>query len=448
MTGKSAPHGRPAEGGGKPLMAATWFRPNIRQPLVFVGVSLVFLYVFQYPLWKSLASPVTVRYSLEEWIGGYVFLSASALIFVVAMLAGMAGGPVLVGPPSRGAAALRQWRPQPPRLTKALLIFVVLFAWSYVMMKLKIGMTIYADFEPLPFRMVGVLFYGRLFLHPMVIAYLATAYSSSRWRPLILILMLALGAWASLTSGSHFIGIMFALPLLLLYPGVRGLVVFGAAVSGNIMIATVTRHFFLPFVIGGDYPLFYADKIYQDAILQGLLILPVVYLVGRTMGISEVLLTLRYGNVAPSFGDSLQSLLAYYLPIFDSGVGASTKNIYGFSDDAFGGFGLGLFPNYWVALGGSWITYGLGLALAGWMLGKCYRVFAIALKRAGFQEGIFVVFVFLFLLVFDARAFLLPGFLVAGYFLSQRRTQAVLKAAIHWVIAGALRDTIRPARET
>src|SRR5215210_3016779 len=134
MTGMSAPLGRAANGAGDPQMAATWFRPNIRQPLAFVGVSLVFLYVFQYPLWKSLTSPVTVRYSVEEWIGGYVFLSTSALIFVVAMLAGMAGGPVLVGPPLSRAAAFRQWRPQPPGLTKALLIFVVLFAWSYVMM--------------------------------------------------------------------------------------------------------------------------------------------------------------------------------------------------------------------------------------------------------------------------------------------------------------------------
>lgn len=429
------------------IATLTWFRPSIKQPLWVVGAGLVFLYVFQYPVWKLLSSPVTNSYTVEEWVGGYVFVVVSCLILVFAMLVGMAGGPVLVEATSRGKRSSRRWRrPQPLGLTKLLLIFAVLFGWSYLMLNLKIGMTIYADFEPLPFRLVGILFYGRLFLQPMVVAYLASAYSSSRLKPLILLLVMALGAWTSATSGSHFIGIMFALPLLLLFPGAKGLVAFAVSVSGNIMIATVTRHFFLPFIIGGDYPLLYAAKDYQDTILQGLLILPLSYLAGRTMGISEVLLTLRYGNIAPSFTDSLEGLLAYYLPFFIPGTGASTKNIYGFGDDAFGGFGLGLFPNYWVAFGGSWITYALGIGIAGWLLGKCYRLFAIALKRAGFQEGIFVVFIFLFLLVFEARAFLLPAFLVVGSLLSQRRIQAVLRAGVQWATVGALRDAVRPAR--
>jgi hypothetical protein len=424
------------------------FRPSIRQPLLVVGASLVFFYGFQHPIWQLLSPQLTTTYTVEEWVSGYTFVLASSVILVLAMLAGMSGRPVLVQAPTGGSGSVGRWRPRPVGLTKTVLIFATFFAWSYLMMTLKIGMTIYADFEPLPFRMVGFLFYGRLFLQPMIVAYVASSHSSSRWKPLILVLVLALGAWVSMTSGSRFIGIMFALPLLLLFPGTLGVIGFAVAVSGNIMIATVTRHFFLPFIIGGDYPLYYATKEYQDTILQGLLIQPVAYLAGRTMGIGEVLLTLRYGSIAPSFGDSLQSLLAYYLPAFTPGTGASIKGIYGLGDDAFGGFGLGLFPNYWVALGGSWITYALGLGIAGWLFGKSYRLFAIALMRAGFQEGIFVVFIFLFLLVFEARAFLLPAFLVAGYLLSQRRTQAVLKAALHWVMTGALRNAVRPARTT
>ena len=72
------------------------------------------------------------------------------------------------------------------------------------MVNLKIGMTIYSDFESLPFKLTGLLFYGRLFIQPMILAYIAHGYSSSKWKSLIFVLLLALGAWATLTSGSRF----------------------------------------------------------------------------------------------------------------------------------------------------------------------------------------------------------------------------------------------------
>ena len=133
------------------------------------------------------------------------------------------------------------------------------------------------------------------------------------------------------------------------------------------------------------------------------------------MGIAEVLMTLKFGGISPSFFDSLQSFLAYFSSFFSHGSTTSVKVILGGSDDDFGGVGLDLFSNYWVAFGGAPILYFLGLALVGWLLGKTYRQFAIGLRRFGLEDLTILVFILLFVLVFEAPAAALHTGQAANY---------------------------------
>ena len=287
------------------------------------------------------------------------------------------------------------------------------------MVSLKIGMTIYTDFDSLPFRTIGILFYGRLFVQPMILAYIATGYANLRLKWLIFFLFTVLGGWVSLSSGSRFVAIMFALPMLLLFRGKSRYFVFGITVLFFITIATLARHFYLPFVIGDEYIHLYANETYQALMTENIYLIPFSYIISRPMGIAEVLMILKFGDISPSFFDSLQSFLAYFSSYISTGSITSVKVILGGSDDDFGGVGLDLFSNYWVAFGGSPILYFLGLALVGWLLGKTYRQFAIGLRRFGLEGLTILVFILLFILVFEARAFLFPSLLLVSWFFSR-----------------------------
>jgi hypothetical protein len=102
------------------------------------------------------------------------------------------------------------------------------------------------------------------------------------------------------------------------------------------------------------------------------------------------------------------------------------KAIYGLPDDAFGGYGLDLFSNFWVRLGGSPVLYGLGVALIGWMLGKTYRLFVIGMTRFGFKTGITLIYILLFILVAEARIFMFPWLLVAGWAFARPSTSRLV----------------------
>lgn len=411
----------------------SWYRPDLRLPVRFTLASLVFLYVLQYPLARLLTIAVEGSHPIEDWIEAVVFVAVSSIWLLVALILGASGPAVPLQSPTPASLKPGGRPPRPLSVARVFAVFTLLFGWSLLMLRLKIGMTMYTDFDPLPFRLTGVLFYGRLFVQPLLVAYIAHATSGSRLRPLVFALVVLLGVWTSLTSGSHFISIMFALPLLLLFTGLWRWTAFVLAVSANFVIASLTRHFFLPFVIGGDYPLRYASPEYQEIMLSGLAFLPVGYLVVRTMGLGEVVLTLKHGSITHSFADALQALFAFYLPFVPAPSASSIKNVYGLNDDFFGGFGLGLFPNYWVLLGGNWITYLVGLGLGGWLLGVGYRQGAIALRRAGFTAGIPLVFVFLFIIFFEARAYLLPGCALLLYLMGRPFIQALVGRI--WVLA-------------
>jgi hypothetical protein len=393
------------------------YRPDTAGPLRFTALCLVYLYVLQYPMSKLL--PINLdeaSYDYADWLVAYGFVFVSAAIFMSTMYYAMTGPPVILR-----FQFLRQ-KSNPLKFAAVVGIFALFFAWSYAMLKLHIGMTFYVDFDPLPFRLTGLLFYGRLLVQPVILAYIADSYSHSRLRWLLLGMLAALGAWAALTSGSRFIGIMFAVPMMFLFHGRRRYLVFAAATLVLLTISTLTRNLYLPYEIGGDYIDIYANTENRDAAVQRMHMDTISYLIARPMGMGEVLMTLGYGDISHNLQDSLRTFVSFFFPQFPAGNTATVKNVYGLPDDAFGGYGLDLFSNLWVGLGGAPLLYGFGLGLIAWLLGKTYRFLAIALTRFNFDTGRELIFMLLFVLVVESRGFLFPYLLVVSWLLAREST--------------------------
>lgn len=400
--------------------------PQKKYPLCFVLACLFFIYMLQYPLYQLLdinSAVGSASYSVEEWLIAYGFILASAAVFVAFLYVGMIGKPVSID-------FIPQKRTQTRRRISLPVVVIMISLFSlltYLMLNLKIGITIYSDVERLPFKLVGLLVYGRMFLQPLVLAYIANGYSNSKFKMLVFLMMIALGAWISLASGSRFLGILYSLPILLLFKGRIKYVVFGVVVLAYILIATVSRSYYLAPLLGEEYVQIYSNAVYQSALIDNVYWLPIHYIVARTMGIAETLMTLNYGSITPSVWDSLLSFFSYFTQFVPYGDSVSIKNIYGLSDDAIGGFGLDIFSNYWVYFGGDPLLYFFGLALVAWMMGKAWRLLDIALCRAGFNEGSIFIFIMLFFLAFEGRAFLFPGILLVSWFLSRRNTTRILR---------------------
>jgi hypothetical protein len=398
-------------------------QPDRKYPIRFAWIFLAYIYILQYPL--SLLVEMDVlksQYGWDEWLLAYGFVLLSASIFLPFLNIGMSGPPVVIY-----NSVASNYRVPKIRLFLVLVIFAIFFFWSFVMLKLKIGMTIYADFEALPFKLTGLLFYGRLIVQPIILVYVANSYSYSKRKNLILILLLGLGAWTALTSGSRFVAIMFAFPIIFLTKGKGKYIFFGLVVIVFITIATLSRYFYLPFQINVDDIIrIYANVEIQTSALENLYLLPIEYIISRSMGILEVLMTLNFGEITPSIFDSVQNLFAYFIPYVPQGMSVSVKNIYGLDDTAFGGYGLDFFSNYWLFFGGSLITYTIGLAFSAWILGRTYRFFVIGLNRLRFKESSMIVFILLFILFFEGRAFLFPWLLIAGWLFSRIKTQRLI----------------------
>lgn len=401
------------------------YEPDKKSPFRFTWLSLFFIYVLQYPLTQLLPADAVTSYGLaktygySEWLVAYGFVIASTLIFVSALYGGMSGQPVTIHPPLR---SLWKVKKRPVGFPLVVLAFGVFFVWSYLMLKLHIGMTIHGDFDPLPFKMAGFLFYGRLLIQPLVLAYIADSYSASQRKWIVLAMLAALGGWAALTSGSRFVGIVFAAPVLLLFQGKGRYVAFAVGTLVFMAIANATRSLYLPYELGDKYIAIYANDETQAATTEDVPLTTLTYLITRPMGMHEVLQTLDYGNIASNIQDSAKTFFAFFLPYVAPGNTATIKDIYGLPEDAFGGYGLDLFSNFWVGLGGSPVLYGLGVALMGWMLGRTYRCFAIGITRFGFYTGTTLIFVLLFILVFEGRGLLSPWILLAGWLFSREST--------------------------
>lgn len=297
-----------------------------------------------------------------------------------------------------------------------LLLVLFFFLWTFIMLKLKIGMTFYTDFEPLPFRLTGILFYGRLIIQPIILSFISFNYSNSKSKLLFYLLIFLLGLSVAITSGSRFASIMFAMPVLLLFRGNSKFIIFGTTVFIYIISATLSRHFFLPFQIGGNYIEIYANEVYQNNISKDLILLPFQYVIFRIMGISELMMTLSY-QYPSTLMNGFYSLISYFTPLLKNGDIVSAKSIYGFSDDEFGGFGLDTFSNYWLYFGRNLISYILGLSFISWMLGRIYVFSSIFLQKIRFKDGELVIFVLLLILFMDGRASMFPILLLISWFL-------------------------------
>jgi len=393
------------------------FQLNKKVPMLIALGALFYIYVLQYPLSQLLPdSTLGPEYGLGKWISGYFFVILSTVIFMAALHFGLnsASKSILITKQRHNIVIRRMSLPM------VALIIIFFGLWTYLMVFYKLGMTIYADFHPLPLHMAGVLFYGRLFLQPLVLTYIATGYIYSKNKWFIFLLLSALACWVSIASGSRFASLAFAAPFLFLFKGKVRYLVFVSVFLGLITLATLTRSFYLPYIIGGEYIQIYANDQYLSSLIENLYFLPIFYIIYRPLGMGELLMTLDYGEITSSFSDALQTSLSYFFPFMFSSSGASIKNIYGLNDDVFGGFSLDMFSIYWTSFGGNIILYTFGLALIGWLLGKTYAQFAIGLARIGAAKLGVLVFALLFILTFEGRAFLIPWLFILGWLFSRR----------------------------
>ena len=400
-----------------------YFKPNRHLPVKLVLTLFACVYVLQPPL-NNLILDInqSENYHVFQWIVAYLFVVFSVTIFTLIMYMSI----------SEKVIKIKVKEHSHNKNTKKLnfasvlfifAIFVFFGLWSYVMLKLKIGVTIWAAFDPLPFRLTGLFVYGRLFIQPLVLIYIATTYQSSRFKIVIYVLLIALGGWVSLSSGSRFVGLIFSVPMWFLFTGKAKYIATAAPLFAFVIIATLARNFYLPEVIGDAELLqIYSNENYQTDVLDGLWLIPLRYLAERMMGISTLLLTLNFGATTPSFGDSLLTLISAFIPFVSLGQSVSIKNIYGLSDDAFGGYGLDVFANAWVLFGGNLFSYTIGLVLVALLTGKSYSWISIGIAKLGYRGLEGPVFFILVLLFFEGRFQLFPWIFFAAWFISRDLT--------------------------
>jgi len=311
----------------------------------------------------------------------------------------------------------------------------------------KIGMTIYADFEPLPFRLTGIFFYGRLFVQPIILAYMAIGYSSSKLKWLVLLMMFGLGAWVSLSSGSRFAALLFALPIFLLFKSKVRYYAFAICLTIYIIIASLSRTFYLPEVIGDiDILSIYGSDLAkeQDRDLYKTLLMPISYIAYRVLGIRELLATLSFSDISISLIDAAMAFLSTIFPFIQSAGDISYKVIMGGSEDDFGGVGLDLFSMIWVRNRFNVISYPFALALIGWMLGKTYRYFAISLERFGVMNINILIFIILFLfVVIEGRSNLLPFLFFLSWLTSRKDVAHNINSIFKLITTNPLRPAQR-----
>ncbi len=401
--------------------------------LLFTAICLIFIYTIQYILYRQVLILDNIvfdnmpTYDWFDWVEAYAFVITSSLLIFLFLIIGLSGR-------IRRAHPVNNLKLKKRKIGIPLILFVfaLFFLWSYIMLKLKVGMTIYTDFDPLPFKLIGLLFYGRLFLQPIILTYISCNISGPKKKILFFILLVSLGFFISLISGSRFLGVLFAMPIFFLFKGRVRFLICGVVALSFITVATYTRSFFLPYVLTDQHVQIYANEETKSLLVESGILLPFSYAVRRVMGMNEVLMTLKFGEICPSFMDSLLSFSISFLPLISSHDCKSFMNVYGLDDDAVGGFALDLFSNYWVLFGGNIFLYFAGLALVGLIMGKCYRYFCVVGYSAGFPAFPIVAYAVLFLIVFEARTPLLVYIFLFSWFFSRDGTLKIL-SSFRWI---------------
>lgn len=396
-------------------------------PLYFSAGSFAFIYIIQYLIAYNLGNyDETQKFTLSQWFIAYSFVLISLIIFFTFLYIGISGKKIRV---KEYYKTNIPWKKV--SLFNSLGLIFLFFAWSFLMLQLKIGMTIYTDFDPLPFKTTGILFYGRLFFQPLVLIYIANSFRESKLRYLFLILMTGLAVWTSLVSGSRFIAILFSLPMLFLFKGNARFVYFILILNITISIASLSRNFFLPFRINDDmYIQIYANEDYQATALKNASTILFDYATSRIMGINEVLLTLNAGEITTSIQNSFISFFSNFIPFLDNANSISAKNIFGFDDQEFGGLGLDFFSNFYLLLGGTVIGYTLGLTIISWLAGRSYYFLASVCFNFKLEYLAPMIYLIIFILLAEGRLFIFPYMFMFSWVISQNRVISFLQ--IFW----------------
>lgn len=375
---------------------------NWKQP-VFISVLIVFgIYVLHY--WLSLLFELNIQdiyYTKYDWIIAYLFVLLSLIILCISIYIGIKGKAVFI--PSKPIKRIKS--NNKINFPQVIFIFIFFFLWSLLMFYLNIGMTIYINFDPLPFKLVGILFYGRLFVQPFILSYIAQQNYKKYQIYIINISLLILGSLASVTSGSRFISFMFAFPFLILFKSRSKYLYFILILGVYITISSLSREFILPEKIQDiDISSTYGTEESKDETSQNISMIFFTYLITRVAGIQDVLTLFSFENYTGNIIQSFQNLLAYFIPLIPDNPTLEFRNILGVDDGAVGGYSMGLFPNYWVTFGANIITYLLGLFFCGFLIGIIYRNYLILFYKISFNNAAFILFIFLFLLFFEIKA--------------------------------------------
>jgi hypothetical protein len=256
-----------------------------------------------------------------------------------------------------------------------------------------------------------------MFIQPIALSYFFLRYKNTKFSYVLLIMYLAIASYASLTSGSRLIGILFSLPMLFFCSGKKKYFLFFVTLYMMITIGTLSRTFYLPNELGSEEVIqIYSNEQYQYDVLQEIEIWPLIYLISRMGGMGQLLLMNKNFSNELDFLGMIQTSLAYFLPFMERNA-ISIKEIYGFSEDTFGGFALDMFSNYYLAFGGSYILYFIGILFIGFMMGKIHRYSSIVAYRMGFECSD-LIFLFLWILFFDRRGEIFPLVLFLFYLAS------------------------------
>jgi hypothetical protein len=271
--------------------------------------------------------------------------------------------------------ALRPWI--------SIILIASMIGVSYFMLSKGIGVTTFPVQSPLPFRLTGILFYTRLLIFPIILCLIA-AKTQGRARVPVLLLMVLESFVASASSGSRLIALLHSAPLLyFVIPWLAKSGSFILALLINVNIASRSRNLFLPRIIEGltnpseaSFTHFtfgvpwqnipdpvsdpYANAVAVDTALQfnNAFWLPLEYVVTRTQGLPELLMLAANDSACPSVAKSWSQLISFLGFASEAPAECPTvRDALRLPANAFGGFSLDFFGNFWLGSGGNVLLY-------------------------------------------------------------------------------------------
>jgi NADH:ubiquinone oxidoreductase subunit 6 (subunit J) len=103
-------------------------------------------------------------YDFYQWLTAYIFIIYSGIVFLLSLYIGLSKNIKYKKKEIRKKNSLK------PILAYSVIIFFI--GWSILMLYLKIGITISPTSYILPFKIIGILVYGRLIIQPVILLYI------------------------------------------------------------------------------------------------------------------------------------------------------------------------------------------------------------------------------------------------------------------------------------